>query len=131
MDRLISEKAVIDAINNLFIDREITFRGHDYLISDVKAIPSEEPCEDAIIREAERTNLLIEDCIRRMPPVTPQRPTGEWFLLDDCANEGVYCSVCHKKVYKRDYANQKLKSKFCPNCGARMVEPQERSDKEW
>lgn len=45
---------------------------------------------------------------------------GEWFLLDECANEGVYCSVCHKKVYKTDYANQKIKSKYCPNCGARM-----------
>lgn len=45
---------------------------------------------------------------------------GEWHLLDDCANEGVYCSVCHKKVYRKDYANQKLKSNFCPNCGADM-----------
>lgn len=45
---------------------------------------------------------------------------GHWFLLDECANEGVYCSVCQKKVYKTNYANQKLKSKFCPNCGARM-----------
>ena len=47
---------------------------------------------------------------------------GYWFLLDDCANEGVYCSECHKKIYKKDYANQKLKSKFCPNCGTRMLE---------
>ena len=23
-----------------------------------------------------------------------------WYLLDDCSNEGVYCSNCHKKVYK-------------------------------
>ena len=45
---------------------------------------------------------------------------GEWVLLDECANEGVYCSVCHKKVYKKDYANQKLKSNYCPNCGAKM-----------
>lgn len=45
---------------------------------------------------------------------------GNWFLLDECANTGVYCSVCHKKVYKSDYANQKIKSKFCPNCGAIM-----------
>ena len=45
---------------------------------------------------------------------------GEWFLLDECANEGIYCSVCHKKVYRKEYANQKLKSRFCPNCGARM-----------
>ncbi len=45
---------------------------------------------------------------------------GEWILIDDCANEGVYCSVCHKKVYKTDYANQKIKSPRCPNCGAKM-----------
>ena len=47
---------------------------------------------------------------------------AHWFLLDDCANEGVYCSACTKKVYKTDYANQKLKSKYCPNCGAKMDE---------
>lgn len=45
---------------------------------------------------------------------------GEWFLLDECSNEGVYCSVCCKKVYDTHYANQKIKSKFCPNCGAEM-----------
>lgn len=45
---------------------------------------------------------------------------AEWFLLDNCSNEGVYCSNCLKKVYKADYANQKVKSKFCPNCGKRM-----------
>lgn len=47
---------------------------------------------------------------------------GHLFLLDECANAGVYCSVCHKKVYREQYANQKLKSKFCPNCGAMMDE---------
>ncbi len=45
---------------------------------------------------------------------------GHWFLLDECANEGVYCSVCHKKVYRTQYANQKIKSAYCPNCGAKM-----------
>ena len=50
------------------------------------------------------------------------RKHGHWFALDECANEGVYCSVCNKKVYKLNYANQKLKSKYCPNCGAIMDE---------
>lgn len=45
---------------------------------------------------------------------------GRWVLLDDCANAGVYCSVCHKKVYREQHANVKEKSKFCPNCGAKM-----------
>ena len=45
---------------------------------------------------------------------------GEWELFEDCANAGVYCTVCHKKVYREYYANVKPKSKYCPNCGARM-----------
>jgi hypothetical protein len=45
---------------------------------------------------------------------------GYWHLLDNCANEGVYCSNCRKKVYKTNYANQKIKSNYCPNCGAKM-----------
>lgn len=45
---------------------------------------------------------------------------GQWVLLDECYNEGVYCSACHKKVYKKCYANKKIKSKFCPHCGAKM-----------
>ena len=53
---------------------------------------------------------------------------GKWYLLDECCNEGVYCSVCHKKVYRTNYANQKLKSKFCPNCGAKM---DKRSEDKW
>lgn len=47
---------------------------------------------------------------------------GHWKLLDECSNAGVYCSVCSKKVYRTDYANQKIKSKYCPNCGSIMDE---------
>ena len=45
---------------------------------------------------------------------------GYWTLLKNCSNAGVYCSVCHKKVYRVNYANVKVESKYCPNCGARM-----------
>ena len=50
---------------------------------------------------------------------------GYWVSLTDCANAGVYCSVCHKKVYKEDYARcnrkNKLRSDYCPHCGAKMI----------
>ena len=50
---------------------------------------------------------------------------GYWVSLTDCANAGVYCSVCHKKVYKEDYAwcnrKNKLRSDYCPHCGAKMI----------
>lgn len=45
---------------------------------------------------------------------------AKWVLIDECVNEGVYCSNCHKKIYRAEYANQKVKSNFCPNCGAKM-----------
>ena len=47
-------------------------------------------------------------------------PLGQWELFENCSNSGVYCSICHKKVYKESYANQKYLSKFCPNCGHKM-----------
>ena len=50
---------------------------------------------------------------------------GYWVSVIDCANAGVYCSVCHKKVYKEDYAwgnrKNKLRSDYCPHCGAKMI----------
>ena len=51
---------------------------------------------------------------------------GQWISLTECANEGVYCSICKKKVWKSDYAlcshksRNKLRSDYCPNCGAKM-----------
>ena len=50
----------------------------------------------------------------------PEDNLGHWELFEDCANAGVYCSICHKKVYTEMYANQKCLSKFCPNCGHKM-----------
>ena len=49
---------------------------------------------------------------------------GRWISLTECSNAGVYCSICHKKVYKEDYAwcnrKNKVRSSYCPNCGAKM-----------
>lgn len=45
---------------------------------------------------------------------------GAWFLLDDCANAGLYCAVCHHRVHREDFAYKKLRSKYCPHCGAKM-----------
>ena len=54
-----------------------------------------------------------------------EQERGYWVSLTDCSNAGVYCSVCHKKVYKEDYAwcnrKNKLRSDYCPHCGAKMM----------
>lgn len=45
---------------------------------------------------------------------------GQWYMLDDCANAGLYCSACGRRVHHEEFAYKKLKSKYCPNCGAKM-----------
>ena len=69
------------------------------------------------------------DCIRYMDAVdVAPVQHGRWIPLTECANEGVYCSICKKKVWKSDYAQcskksrNKLESNYCPNCGAQMDE---------
>ena len=70
----------------------------------------------------EETVADIADYLIRNGVTVQER--GYWASLTDCANAGVYCSVCHKKVYKTDYAwcnrKNKLRSAYCPNCGAKM-----------
>ena len=74
--------------------------------------------------------MLFDSCIAMIADhlitngVTVQK-CGYWISLTDCANAGVYCSVCNKKVYKEDYAwcnrKNKLRSDYCPHCGAKML----------
>jgi hypothetical protein len=62
--------------------------------------------------------------IADFPPVTPKEKTGEWKIYrvvdfgDFKGIEKYKCSECGEKVGV-------FKSNFCPNCGAKMVEPQE------
>lgn len=42
---------------------------------------------------------------------------GRWIVLDDCANEGLYCSECKKRIYKKV---PKVMPNFCSNCGSDM-----------
>ena len=69
----------------------------------------------------EYINMIIDE----QPSVeVKEERHGHWSPLTDCSNAGVYCSVCHKKVWKEDYAwcnrKNKLRSNYCPNCGAKM-----------
>ena len=66
----------------------------------------------------ELVDIMVEVPSEDVAPVRH----AKWELIDECINEGVYCSNCHKKIYRAraEYANQKVKSNYCPNCGAKM-----------
>lgn len=90
---------------------------------------------DYISREAALTELQNPELFNVSPrflqilrdlPAADVEPVrhGRWISLTDCSNAGVYCSICHKKVYKEDYAwcnrKNKVRSPYCPNCGSKM-----------
>lgn len=111
----------------------------------IKAL-EQEPCEDCVSRQAVidaidddnrnghyscfATNNDAEcfkQIIRDLPSVTPQTKMGHWIdiMVGDMPAQG--CDRCNT-FYPLAYTGGG--HKFCPNCGTRMVEPQEGSDKE-
>lgn len=72
-----------------------------------------------LLRTFQNQKVLVaeHDCL---PSVTPIRPTGKWIEKEDYNLDTYYeCSECGA-----DYCIEGdiLIHKYCPNCGARMVE---------
>lgn len=44
---------------------------------------------------------------------------GHWIVLDFCANEGIYCSECHMKIFDRTTKPKKKLAQYCPHCGSK------------
>ena len=72
---------------------------------------------------------IAENILAKLPSVTPQEPRmGHWIMTSDYLTTAygsidyVKCSCCGEDSLEE--------GDFCPNCGVRMVEPQESEDKE-
>jgi len=86
----------------------------------------QEPCEDAISRQYLLDNCVVDKVtmpyvpiskIQEAPPANQQEPkTGHWIDTDEGFSP-CECSECESVEF--------IKSKFCPNCGARMAESEE------
>lgn len=63
----------------------------------------------------------VRERLKELPPVTPQPRKGHW----TCDRANVRCSNCGRG-YKDFYGKARIADyNYCPNCGAKMVEPQE------
>lgn len=78
------------------------------------------------IKNAKRRIEAFEIALSALRPVSREQVEkvwrGEWMAFDECSNEGVYCKRCKKKVYRIEYANEKMRSPFCPACGAAQTD---------
>ena len=62
----------------------------------------------------------IQDVLEALPSAYPKK--GKWMLWSEPGNEHAYCSVC-KAMFGQDelYIGGTDYPKYCPECGARMV----------
>lgn len=118
---LISRQTVLDGIEELKKSPWATDKrgnGFEYLI-------------------AEALDVVADLCVKQAPSVNPQEPkTGHWiehekgfwsWVNKNGERDGwipdYECSECGSRAWKRE-------TNYCPQCGAKMVEPQESEDKE-
>jgi len=120
----------------------------------------QEPCGDVISRQAVINQIFystdnngdvvlgstLRERIARLPSVAPQEPkTGYWITKEAYSEdkamgftEQIVCSNCDMQnsyfsewdECKNPISKTFIRSKFCPNCGCRMFEPQESEDKD-
>lgn len=83
----------------------------------------ENPCKGCPYERNQDTEgrcTISDDTIILLKEQEAVKPkTGHWIWLQYCANEGVYCSECHTKMFDR-YPMKKKLSQFCGHCGAKM-----------
>ena len=141
----ISRQAVKDLFCRICMESNICYRSKE-TCEDLKLfdkLPSVKPqlSEDAISRDVviklaydmseidgehfdEPCMVVDVEDIQKLPPVAPQRQTGHWIEHP----KGIYTHlVCDKCLSNAPY---NCRTNYCPNCGCRMAEPQERNDKE-
>ena len=87
--------------------------------------------EDAMSRIKAETRFYsgtyaeIERAIDEAPTIDPEslRPTAHWENEDDFYGDSIvwFCSVCKDRFILNDGTPEENNYKYCPSCGARMV----------
>ena len=115
MSDLIDKQVVLDTI-------------HLFFTEEIDKIPTKktEDGEVYVIHKCQplfEMNKAICKRIKALPSVTPTERTGHWIM--NRQRETRQCDKC-MTVYRWSF----YPHNYCPDCGCRMVEPQESEDKE-
>ena len=82
----------------------------------------EQSMSDDCISRGRSTATIMRD-IRHLPSVTPIEKTGKWIYIGN-GNNGLHqCNQCGAE--RKMFDGLEI---YCSSCGAKMVEPQERSE---
>ena len=107
----------------------------EYLESFGNVKTEQEPCDDAISRQAVLDLVADYDlsmgqvvkCIHALPPVLPQSKMGKWVKHDTGHSIYYDCSLCSCVAPCTETADKILwkLTNYCPDCGAKMQEVEE------
>lgn len=102
----------VDAILRAEAQTKIEMNASRYSIAKERGGMGQVEWSDQLIKVSDAV-----DIIRNLPSVTPQEPkTGHWIDRDVYDADRWKCSECGR--------TEQYQENFCPNCGAKMVEPQ-------
>lgn len=99
----------------------------------------QELCNDVISRQVVKEQMIkygfhapdmtVTEFVEDLLPVRPQEQTGHWINMEISIN-GDMSAECDKCgcIVRNSFTNNAIN--YCPNCGAKMFEPQESEDKE-
>jgi Pyruvate/2-oxoacid:ferredoxin oxidoreductase delta subunit len=146
----IYRQAAIDALDKRFDFVPMEQTTEILLLrKDLRELPTVQPkkrtethARDCISRQAairiasgycHPANIAKE--LEHLPSVQPERKTAHWIEIAQYSDgkHKIECSECGNHIFDRGHANSfnvKNKYKYCPNCGAKMVEPQESEEKQ-
>ena len=121
------KQMAIKALEQESCDDCISRQAVDTLVDELARAISDERC---CMPRGRSTATIMQD-ILDLPSVTPQPKIGHWIKTPKAVmGEGYmwYCDKCEYQVYQ-DSSRPYPSERYCPNCGCRMVEPQESEDK--
>lgn len=118
----------VDSISRTQAQTEIEMNASRYTIAKERGGMGQVEWSDQLIKVSDAV-----DIIRNLPSVTPQEPkTGQWVKTPKAVmGEGYmwYCDRCKHQIYQ-DSSRPYPSENYCPNCGTKMIEPQESEDVE-
>ena len=96
-------------------DNAVNRQAVDTLVDELARAISDERC---CMSRGRSTATIMQD-ILDLPSVRPQEQTGHWDCkeIPNTTMTAYWCSQCH--------IGSSEPYDYCPNCGAKMVEPQE------
>ena len=102
------------------MDRDKVIKGLELCIMDMNRSDSM-PCRScpygSLPKEKNCQKQMFTDALALLKE--QEAKEGHWIVLEFCANEGIYCSECHMKIFERVTKPKDKLSRYCPHCGSK------------